>query len=283
MSKSISMVTAGLLTIGILVVGGPVQAGLDDASVGLNGTANFTGAGGPDANIDYVVVYRAGGVTLDHLNDNVFTGVNLTTADAAGGSGEAAGLGTMQAFDETAKIALFYQIDSASGDGEITRLAIRDFGFAPTSAGYFEDTLLAIDTEAETGTISTSAGLKTPNQFRDGITLANDGSAGFRWQGLDTDTGTGLTDSDSAPLFYVTFSDANSTGWAQLISNNEITGGGGTRTGSLPSPNPEPGSLALLGAAVAGFGGFRRFRRRRNAEQQPEDTEADTATTPEVD
>ena len=81
MSKSISMVTAGLLTIGILVVGGPVQAGLDDASVGLNGTANFTGAGGPDANIDYVVVYRAGGVTLDHLNDNVFTGVNLTTAD----------------------------------------------------------------------------------------------------------------------------------------------------------------------------------------------------------
>ena len=272
MSKTISIITAGLLAIGILVTGGPVQAALNHASVATRGTTTFTGSNGddPDATVDFVVVYVSGGISLAHLNDNVFTGADLTAAL----DDEADATATMSAFDTSVDMAFFYQITGTSG-GETTQLFIKDFGFAPTSAGYFNDISLAI-TNTNTGTLTaeTAGTTKDPSSWSDGVTFNSQDAV--KWSGIDD-----LDNTEESPLLYMTFTGDGGagTGWFATYSN-KLSGQGSTR-GDLPSPNPEPGSLALLGAAVAGFGGFRRFRRRRNADQEPEGDEAgDTTATP---
>ena len=263
MRQTISIIMAGLVAIGILVTGGTAHAGLNNTgSTAFNG--DNTAA---DGTVFYAVVYHASGVTLARANAVLGGTADLASAQTIDGG---------DAQDTDAKLLFLYQIAGATSS-DVDDLFIKDFGFTPTSYGYFND--LTLDAS---GAITAKAGGVTerdPAGFVAGATTAA-GDAAFQFESF----GAGVKGTDEqGALVFATFdpSDASDT-WA-LLASGQLSGGAETSTGNLPSPNPEPGSLALLGAAVAGFGGFRRFRRRRNAEQQPEETEADAATAPEVD
>ena len=251
-----------------------VRADLDDAMVGAYGTTTFDGD--VDATVDYVVIYSENGVSYDDLNQVLDTGdtdgndVNLDENDDAQPSG-----GT--AYNESHDMTFLYQITGTSDADYVRELVIKSFGFTPSTAGYFGDFSLAISgTDA---TLTEPGSLNTPGEFATDLTLtAGDDAFGWSWSNANR-----IGNGDNSPLLYAQFNEVGmNKSWFSMY-DNDLRGGGQNEQASLPSPNPEPGSLALLGAAVAGFGGFRRFRRRRNAEQQPADTEADAATTSELD
>ncbi|MBN82372.1 MAG: hypothetical protein CMJ70_19755 [Planctomycetaceae bacterium] len=245
------LAVVGLAT---LVLSASAEAALDHSSVATYGTRTFTGsgAGAPDATVDFVVIYSADGVSHEDLNV-VFDGPDFadSTDDHAVNNGTG-----MAAFDETAQMAFLYQITGAGG--VVDDLYIKDFGFTPSSAGYFNLQTLTID--GTTGTVITSEATLNPEEFVAGASF--DSQDAIRWKDMD-----GIADLEDSSILYATFDVVGSTSWFTNYDNR--LSGNGTTEASLPSPNPEPGSLALLGAAVAGFGGFRRFSRRRDAEQQP--------------
>ena len=277
MTKLIPIATATLVAALVALSANFVEAGYTTDNDGnLYGTTTFTGSDAnddPDATVDFVVIYGSDGVTLAELNTELGGLGSLAATDDD--TGDAAGF---DAYDETSasKITFLYQIDSTTAV-DVNSMFIKDFGFTPTKTGYFDGFLLSIS--GSTGDITEgNSGLIKPDSYDDDTSGGGQDGFSFDWNS-NNKIGTG----ESSPVMFAQFSQAEGSGWYTITSDSRLTSGSGSTNADLPSPNPEPGSLALLGAAVAGFGGFRRFRRRRNAEQQPEETEADTATAPEVD
>ena len=283
MRNTRSIILAGMVLVVLSLSGGALQAALDNAMVGTYGTATFTGSGGndPDATVDYVVIYRSGGVRYSDLNTVLDTGALDLDSD----DDDVPGNGDGSAYDESKELTFLYQIDGVDGGAEddVERLYIKDYGFTPNTAGYFGNFTMSFSGTA--ATLAADANTVNPGDFDAGRSFddANGDSQGaVAWEFDDNP----ISDTKVSSILFMQFSEAThgvtGTGWVTNYSNL-LTGDNRSTYATLPSPNPEPGSLALLGAAVAGFGGFRRFRRRRNAEQHPEETEAGTATTPEVD
>ena len=257
----------GLVT--LFVLSANIQAAIVTAKTATYGVTTF--AGDVDAAVHYAVLYQDDGWSLANLN-SLFDGVDTLNTTQQNLTGT---------FDTDAEMIFFYQIKGDNDTDYSDELWIKDFGFTASSAGYFQDTVLTVvdnnDTDNDSLTLSTDdqATNIDPNSHNAGATISEVTYDKF---GFGSNIGSG----DTSALMYATYDVEGALNWYTDSSDNRLDGDGYTAA-SLPSPNPEPGSLALLGAAVAGFGGYRRFRRRRSTEQQPEDTEADAVATPEVD
>ncbi|MEE3368562.1 MAG: PEP-CTERM sorting domain-containing protein [Planctomycetota bacterium] len=247
------------------------QVGMTAAHAGLvNGFSGSQAFDSSDAvgTVFYTVVFEADGITE----------ARFKTATSFGGSfaNDATILNDEDnvidnvAFDQTSKYAFLYQI--VGGDGaKIEDLLIQRFGFTPSSMGYISGYHLAAN-----GTISENATNDNPSSSESQGAIDSDTGA-FRFNAIGALTSS-IEEDDRSAILYATFATDTGVGTA----SGQVRADSANVRVDLPSPNPEPGSLALLGAAVAGFGGFRRFRRRRSAEQQPEESEADTDSTPEL-
>ena len=177
-----------------------------------------------------------------------------------------------EAYDETAPIVFLYQLEGTDAASKIEDLLIKSFGFTPSSMGFISGYHLD-----DAGAITQVATDENPSSSESEGLINNEADA-FRFDAFGA-ASAGIGNNERSSIVYATF--ATDSGVSS--ESAQIKGDNNSVRVDLPSPNPEPGSLALLGAAVAGFGGFRRFRRRRSAEQRPEDSEADTDSTPELD
>ena len=135
MKKLISFAPAALFAIAIGLSSGLVRAGSStDGDGNLYGTTTFAGSGeGPDATVDFVVIYGAGGLTLSELNAEL----TVVGDDISGSADDTAdAISSMSAYDETSAstITFLYQVDSTA-DQPVNSLFIKDFGFTPTKTG----------------------------------------------------------------------------------------------------------------------------------------------------